>query len=103
MAKGTFTSEEDGEVIATGENVIADADVIADEIEYTPMLKVVSDDEPEDEEFEFEMPELTPEIMMKMFANMDANGAVRMTTAQGWAFSFSLALADLTVSIAGCR
>ncbi len=40
-----------------------------------PTLRVVSDDEPEEEEEEdFDLPELTPEIMMKMFANMQANG-----------------------------
>lgn len=37
-------------------------------------LRVVSDDEPEDEGDEFDIPELTPEILMKMFANMQANG-----------------------------
>ena len=37
-------------------------------------LKVLSDDEPEGEEEDFDIPELTPEIMMKMFANMQANG-----------------------------
>ncbi|HMB03358.1 MAG TPA: hypothetical protein VKP69_06400 [Isosphaeraceae bacterium] len=47
MAKGTFTFEKNGEVIVTGENVIADAEFIDDEIEYTPTPKVVSDDEPE--------------------------------------------------------
>jgi hypothetical protein len=36
-------------------------------------LGVVADDEVEDDE-EFELPELTPEIMMKMLANMQANG-----------------------------
>jgi hypothetical protein len=72
LAKGTFTIEKNGEVIATGENVIADAEFIDDEIEYTPTLKVVFDDEPEDEKVE--MPEPTPEILMKMFANMQANG-----------------------------
>jgi len=45
-----------------------------DEYEPEPVLKVVSDDKPEDEEEDFEIPELTPEIMMKMFANMQANG-----------------------------
>jgi hypothetical protein len=36
-------------------------------------LGVVADDEVEDDEV-FELPELTPEIMMKMLANMQANG-----------------------------
>jgi hypothetical protein len=38
------------------------------------VLKVVSDDEPEDEEEDFDIPELTPEIMMKMLANMEQHG-----------------------------
>jgi hypothetical protein len=46
LAKGTFTIEKNGEVIATGENVIADAEFIDDEIEYTPTLKVVSNTTP---------------------------------------------------------
>ena len=35
-----------------------------------PELKVISEDEEED----FDIPELTPEIMMKMFANMQQHG-----------------------------
>jgi hypothetical protein len=36
-------------------------------------LGVVANDEVEDDE-EFELPELTPEIMIKMLANMQSNG-----------------------------
>jgi len=37
-------------------------------------LKVVTDDEPEDQEVHLEVPEFTPEILAKMFANMQAHG-----------------------------
>jgi hypothetical protein len=50
----------------------ADADV---EPDPEPVVhKVVYDDEPEEEEEDLDIPELTPEIMMKMFANMQATG-----------------------------
>jgi hypothetical protein len=39
-----------------------------------PLFKVVYELEDEPEEEDFDIPELTPEIMMKMFANMQANG-----------------------------
>ena len=34
------------------------------------------EDEPEEEEDDFEVPELTPEILAKMFANMQAHGLI---------------------------
>jgi hypothetical protein len=45
-------------------------------LEEPAALKVISDDEPEDEEYDFDIPELTPEIMMRMLANMQTNGMI---------------------------
>ncbi|MGO9601596.1 MAG: hypothetical protein ACLP7Q_26775, partial [Isosphaeraceae bacterium] len=42
--------------------------------EEPPTLHVISDNEPDDDEDNFNIPELTPEIMMKMLANMEVNG-----------------------------
>jgi len=73
LAKGTFTIEKNGEVIATGANLIADAEFIADEIEYKPTVRVVSDDGPEPG-FEDDIPELPPEILVKTFASIKQHG-----------------------------